>query len=113
DAVVTTSLSALPTVTQTSKPALLPLARGALIAGPELHPANAVTGTKATIEVLRSLLAENGVKVLAPTQCGDPSGTAWTEAGKLDHLGHDVGIRLVDYLDEEVEHIAVRIRELL
>jgi hypothetical protein len=113
DATVTTSLSALPTVTQTAKPALVPLARGALVAGPELHPANAATGTTATIQVLRTLMAENQVQVLGPTDCGDPSGMAWTEAGELDHRGHDVGIRLVDYLGDEVERIGARIRELL
>jgi len=113
DATVTTSLSALPTVTQTAKPALVPVAGGALVAGPELHPVNAATGTKATIQVLRSLMDENEVQVLGPTDSGDPSGTAWAEAGELDHRGHDVGIRLVDYLDEEVERIVIRIRELL
>ena len=103
----------MPTVTQTAKPALVPVAEGALIAGPDLHPANSVTGTKATIQVLRSLMADNGVQVLGPTETGDPSGTAWAEAGEFDHRGHDVGIRLVDYLDEEVDRIVGRIRELL
>ena len=73
--------------------------------GPELHPTNAATGTKASIQVLRSLMDDNGVQVLGPTETGDPSGTAWTEAGEIDHRGHDVGIRLVDYLDEEVDRI--------
>jgi hypothetical protein len=113
DASVTTSLSALPTVTQTAKPALVPVRSGALVAGPELHPANAASGTKATIQVLRSLMDENDVQVLGTTDLGDPSGTAWTEAGGIDHRGHDVGIRIADYLDEEVERIAIRIRELL
>lgn len=109
----TTSLAALPTVTQTAKPALVPVAKGALVAGPDLHPANSTTGTKASIQVLRSLMTEHGVQVLGPTEDGDPSGTAWAEAGELDHRGHDVGIRLVDYLDEETDRIVGRIRELL
>ena len=108
-----TSLAALPTVTQTAKPALVPVAEGALTAGPDLHPANSVTGTKASIQVLRSLMADSGVQVLGTTDTGDPSGTAWTEAGEFDHRGHDVGIRLVDYLDEEVDRVITRIRELL
>jgi hypothetical protein len=110
---VSASLAALPTVTQTAKPALVPVPAGALVAGPELHPANAATGTKATIQVLRSLMADNNVQVLNAVETGDPSGTAWTEAGELDHRGHDMGVRLVDYLDEEVERIIMRIRELL
>jgi hypothetical protein len=58
-------------------------------------------------------MVENQVQVLGPTDCGDPSGTAWTEVGELDHRGHDVGSRLVDYLGDEVERIVARIRELL
>ena len=50
---LTTSLAALPTVTQTAKAALVPVADGVLVAGPDLHPANAATGTKASIQVLR------------------------------------------------------------
>lgn len=109
----TTSLAALPTVTQTAKPALVPVAKGALVAGSDLHAANSFTGTKASIQVLRSLMTEHGVQVLGPTEDGDPSGTAWAEAGELDHRGHDVGLRLVDYLDEEIDRIVGRIRELL
>ena len=108
-----TAPTALPTVTQTTKPALVPVASGALSAGPELHPSNSATGTKATIQVLRSLMTSNGVQVLSLTEKGDPSGTAWTEAGQFDHRGHDVGIGLVDYLDEEVERVFSRTRELL
>ncbi len=113
DVQTTVSLPALPTVTQTAKPALVPLMQGALKAGPDLHAADSATGTKASMQVLRSLMADNGVQVLGPTEAGDASGTAWTEAGEIDHRGHDVGIRLVDYLDEEIDRIVQRIRELL
>jgi hypothetical protein len=107
------SFAALPTVTQTTKPALIPIPDNALAAGPDLHPINSATGTKATIQVLRSLMTAHGVQVLNATETGDPSSSAWTEAGEFDHRGHDVGIRLVDYLDEEVERVVARIRELL
>lgn len=113
DVEAATGLSALPTVTQTAKPALAPVAGGALGPGPDLDSANAATGTKATIGVLRTLMGENGIQVLTPTETGDPSGAAWTEVGTIDHRGHDVGIGLVDHLDEEVERIAGRIRELI
>lgn len=113
DAELTTTLAALPTVTQTAKPALVPIAGGALVAGPDLHPANAATGTKASIQVLRALMNEHGVQVLTGSDTGDPSGTAWAEAGEIDHRGHDVAVRLVDYLDEEIDLIVARIRELL
>ncbi len=109
----TTSLAALPTVTQTAKPALVPVADGRARRRARPAPGNAATGTKASIQVLRLLMADNGVQVLGPTETGDPSGTAWAEAGEIDHRGHDVGIRLVDHLDEEVDRIVGRIRELL
>ena len=57
-----TSLAALPTVTETAKPALTPMAPGALSAGPDLHPANRTTGTKASIQVLRSLMRTTGCR---------------------------------------------------
>lgn len=108
-----TSLAALPTVTETAKAALVPAAEGALGPGPDLHPASNATGTKASVQVLRSLMADNGVRVLGATEVGDPSEPAWTEAGEIDHRGHDVGVRLVEYLDDEVGRIVGRIRELL
>jgi hypothetical protein len=113
DVVAITSLSALPTVTETAKPALVPADEGSLAAGPDFYPANAATGTKASIQVLRNLMADNGVQVVGSTEIGDAAGTAWTEIGEIDHRGHDAGIRLVDYLDEDVSRIAARIRELL
>ena len=108
-----TSLSALPTVTVTAKPVLVPIVDGALGPGPGLHAANVATGTKASIQVLRTLMSEGGVQVIGPIEPGDPAGTAWTEAGEIDHRGHDVGARLVDYLDDEVQRIVGRVQELL
>jgi hypothetical protein len=58
-------------------------------------------------------MAENGVQVVGATDTGDPSGTAWTETGEIDHRGHDFGMRLVEFLDAEVDRLAGRIRELL
>lgn len=113
DASLTTGLAALPTVTQTAKPAVVPVAAGALKDGPELNAANAVTGTKATVQVLRSLLADSGVEVVSTAEVGDTAKAGWTEAGDLDHRGHDMGVKMVDYLDEDVERVASRIRELL
>lgn len=108
-----TTLSALPTVTQTAKAALIPTKSSVLGPGPDLHPVNGASGTKATIAVLRSLMVDNGVQVLAPTETGDPGAAGWAEVGEIDRRGHDVGLRLVDHLDEEVSRIVARIRELL
>ncbi len=113
DVATTTSLAALPTVTETAKAALVPAQTASLGPGPDLNAANVVTGTKASIQVLRGLMAENGVQVLGATDTGNPSGTAWTETGEIDHRGHDVGARLVEFLDEEVDRLVSRIRELI
>ena len=113
DVATTTSLAALPTVTETAKAALVPAPTDSLGPGPDLHPANVVTGTKASIQVLRGLMAENGVQVVGATETGSPGGTAWTETGEIDHRGHDVGVRLVEFLDDELDRLAGRIRELL
>lgn len=58
-------------------------------------------------------MADSAVQVLGPSDMGDPAGTGWTEAGDIDHRGHDVGVRLVEYLDEEVGRIVGRVRDLL
>ncbi len=110
---ITTSLAALPTVTETAKAALVPAPTDSLGPGPDLHPCNVVTGTKASVQVLRGLMAENGVQLVGASESGNPGGTAWTESGEIDHHGHDVGARLVEFLDDDVERLAGRIRELL
>jgi hypothetical protein len=58
-------------------------------------------------------MTEHGIQVLGATETGDVSGSAWAEAGEVDHRGHDVGGRLVDYLDEEIDRIVTRIRQLI
>lgn len=113
DASLSTSLAALPTVTETAKAALVPMPDGALMAGDDLWAARAVSGARATKSVLESLAGEVGVQCLAATETGDPFGTAWTEAGQVDHLGHEPGVPLIDDVDREIDKIARRIRELL
>lgn len=112
DVEIDTKFAALPTVTETAKPSIMPVEEGTLGAGPDLYPAATETGTRATIQVTRGLIEKRGVQVLATNEVGDPSGSAWAEAGEIDHRGHDVGVRLVDYLDEEVDRIVRRVREL-
>jgi hypothetical protein len=113
DVEVGTALAALPSVTQTSKPAVMPVAQGALKAGPDLHPANVESGRRATLDTLRSLMAANGVEVVGPGETGTPAGAGWTEVGEIDRRGHEMGLRLADYVDEEVDRIVTRVRDLL
>jgi hypothetical protein len=109
----TTDLAALPTVTETAKPALVPVPAGSLIAGEELSAARTSSGAKGSKAVLESLAAESGVQWLSSAETGNPSGVAWTEAGQVDHFGHDLGVQFVDEVDQEIDKIARRVRELL
>lgn len=108
-----TDLAALPTVTPTAKPALVPIPLQQLGPGKELDARRAPDGPSATINVLRKLMADAGVQVLGPDDIGDPTTTAWTEAGEIDQRGHELGLRLAHNVDDLVERIARRVRELL
>jgi hypothetical protein len=113
DVEMKTTLAALPTVTETAKPALVPVPGGSLNAGEELWAARTSSGAKAAKAVLESLAADAGVQWLPQTETGDPSGVAWTEAGQIDHFGHELGSSLVDEIDREIDKIARRVRGLL
>ncbi len=113
DVVVGISLTPLPTVTDTAKPALTPVPDDALAPGRDLGPARASSGAKATTPVLRSFMTERGVQVLQDADTGDPAGYAWTEAGDIDGRGHQFQAALVDELDGEVDRIARRVTLLL
>jgi len=110
---LTTALAALPTVTPTAKPALVPIPAQQLGPGKELDARRAPDGPSATITVLRKLMDEAGVQVLGADDLGDPAATAWTEAGEIDQRGHILGLELAHSIDDLVERIAIRVRELL
>jgi hypothetical protein len=110
-----TRWSALPTVTATAKPAWRPLA-DALIGNslPEgFEPQVAEIGKGLTTQGFRNLLGKLGWTWLDSVSTGDPSGAAWTETGTFDHDGHAQGARLAWRLEEELQAVALRVRELL
>jgi hypothetical protein len=110
---MTVGLAALPTVTQTAKPVLVPIDQSLLGPGNTMDACRATSGATAGVQVLRSLLDEVGVQVLGPQETGDPSGRAWTETGEIDRKGHYLGFRLAHEINDEVSRIARRIRDLL
>jgi hypothetical protein len=110
---IAVGFAALPTVTETAKPVLVPINQALLGPGEALGACRASSGATAGAQVLRSLLDESGVQVLGPQETGDPGGRAWTETGEVDHKGHDLGVRLAHEINDEVTHIARRIRDLL
>ncbi|MGH3429783.1 MAG: BREX-1 system phosphatase PglZ type B, partial [Mycobacteriales bacterium] len=95
-------LPALPTVTQTAKPVLVPVDQTLLGPGDALDACRASSGATAGVQVLRSLLTAAGVQVLIAQETGDPSGRAWTETGEIDHKGHDLGVRFTHEINDEV-----------
>lgn len=107
------ALAALPTVTQSSKPALVPIDQSLLGPGSALDACRKSNGVTAGIQTLRALMSEAGMQVLMSSEMGDPSGRAWTEIGEIDHKGHDSGSRLAHEIEHEVTRIARRTRDLL
>ncbi len=110
-ATLTPQLSVIPSITETAKPAVMPVAFK-LSAGDALTPKTG-SGACARIEALRSLLKEHGYQVIKNEELGDPTGGGWIEFGNIDHEGHDKGLTLAHTLDQELSRIEERIIELL
>ncbi len=110
---LTAALAALPTVTQTAKPVLVPIDQQLLGPGDKLDIARAADNGPAGIGELRKMMNDRGMQVLAASQVGDVSRAAWTETGEIDHRGHGAGYRVVYELENEVRVIANRVIELV
>lgn len=113
-----TSLSAdwtsLPSVTASGKGWCSPIAD--YLVGTtddvEFEPRVAADGRPLSSHNFRKLLAEHGVQPLGKHENGDVLGRAWTEAGDLDHYGHEHGIRLARDLEAQLDQVVERIDEL-
>jgi hypothetical protein len=117
-------IAPLPSVTATAKPAVMPMppsGYGSIVGGPMpetfLPQVRVAAGQKlATTAELHGVLAELRVAVLGADET-DGATTAdlggWTEVGKIDELGHKLGVELAGSLDEQVERIARRVADLL
>lgn len=114
-----TSLSArwtsLPSVTASGKAWCSPVATH--IAGTavdtEFEPRVAADGKQLSGHNFRKLLTDQGVQPLDKHENGDPQGQAWTEAGDLDHYGHEHGLRLARDLDSQLDQVVERVAELV
>lgn len=107
--------TSLPSVTASGKAWCSPVATH--IAGTavdtEFEPRVAADGKPLSGHNFRKLLTEHGVQPLDKHQTGDPQGQAWTEAGDLDHYGHEHGLRLARDLDTQLDQVAERVNELV
>jgi hypothetical protein len=107
--------STIPSVTASAKPAASPLA-GIIEggeAGDEFATRLAASGQRLTQDRFVSALKGLKWQCLGPDESGDPSGSAWTEAGALDKRGHNEGWKLARSIEGEVRDLTSRIRALL
>ncbi len=107
--------STIPSVTATAKPAASPIADAIQggEAGVEFTTRLVSTGQLLTQDRFVAALKEHGWQFLGPEEVGDPSGSAWTEAGTLDKRGHTEGWKLARSVETEVRDLVSRIRTLL
>lgn len=108
----------IPTVTATAKAVASP-AHTSCEGGASSDDFNPVlTASKQAVNAsrLRDEMARMGVEVLEPletTLAAKIDNGGWTEIGRLDEMGHSLGVALVRHIDAEVEGIADRIAALL
>lgn len=114
----TTSFSAnwtsMPSVTASGKAWCSPVAN--FVTGSsedtEFEPRVAADGKPLSAYNFRKLLTEHGVDPLDKHETGDPQQCAWTEAGDLDHYGHEHGIRLARDMETQLDQVVERVSEL-
>lgn len=107
--------STIPSVTATAKPAASPIADAVQggEAGDQFTSRLVSTGQLLTQDRFAAALKARGWQCLRADEMGDPSGSAWTEAGALDKRGHTEGWKLARSVDAEVRDVVSRIGALL
>lgn len=109
-----TRWTSLPSVTASGKAWCSPVS--AYIVGTaedsEFEPRVASDSKPLSGHNFRKLLNEHGVQPLEKHETGNPQGRAWTEAGDLDHYGHEHGVRLARDLGTQLDQVVERVTEL-
>ena len=107
--------STIPSVTATAKPAASPIADAVQGGEADDKFSTRLTSTKQLLTQDRfvTTLKAGGWQVLSSDQTGDPSGSAWTEAGSLDKRGHNEGWKLARSVESELRDLVSRIGSLL
>lgn len=106
--------TSMPSVTASGKPWCSPVAEWVCGTPEDLEFEPRMAGELKPLSGhnFRKLLATKGVQPLDKHETGDPEGRAWTEAGDLDHYGHQHGIRLARDLDTQLAQVVERVGEL-
>lgn len=109
-----TQWSALPSLTDTAKAAVTPVA--ALLNGAydtqDFKPSVVATGSEFSSYQLKKALAQQGWQYLEGLDTGEPNGLAWLQTGDLDNLGHQQQRKLPLGIDDVLEEIADRVSYL-
>jgi hypothetical protein len=106
--------STIPSVTATAKPAASPVVDAVQggDAGDQFSTRLVSTGQLLTQDRFLAALKERGWQFLGSNETGDPSGSAWTEAGALDKRGHNEGWKLARSIGAEIRDLVSRITVL-
>ena len=110
--------AALPTVTATAKPAVVPGRQRACAASAWRRTSvrRLPNGDRTDDRSLPKLLSAEGFQVLGAAESGNPrdkNARGWTEYGELDKLGHDLQAKLAARIDDQLELLLERIQGLL
>lgn len=112
---LTSQWSALPSLTDTAKAAVTPIA--GLLTGvqdtQDFTPSVAATSSDFSAYHLKKLLAEHGWQYLEGLDSGEPEGLAWLQTGDLDNLGHQQQRKLPLGIDAVLNEVADRVCHLL
>lgn len=111
-------IAPLPTATPTAKPLVMPVIDDleGLRDSEDFTPVFARSRQPAVVSRLREQIARSGVEVLDRDELRIPAGGdggGWAEIGRLDELGHKLGVRLANQIEDELEQIADRVVALL
>ncbi len=111
-------IAPIPTVTATAKPIASPAyaACEGGVSSEDFNPVLSSSKQAVTASRLRDEMARQGVEILESDETTLAAKTdkgGWTEIGRLDEMGHSLGIALVRQIDVEVEAIADRVSALL
>lgn len=115
DANLSARWTSLPSVTASGKAWCSPVAPyiAGTAADTEFEPRVAADSKPLSGHNFRKLLTDQGVQPMDKHETGDPQGQAWTEAGDLDHYGHEHGLRLARDLDSQLDQVVERVVELV
>jgi hypothetical protein len=111
-------LAPIPTVTATAKPLATPVSKclEGVPSTEDFAPVLSKSKQPATAQRLRTAMQDAGVELLEADEIRIPIAAdqgGWTEMGRIDYLGHKLGVGMCSQIDEEVEAVADRVVALL